>query len=191
MKARLLFVVILGFTSLGYAEGGSGRFGLNVGIGLPFLGQVGMNYKISDHLRLSATYNILDLDVGEASAKLTMPEVGLSYHPFGGAFFLGVGAGREKLTVTATEDTTGNEARAEVEATTAIAKLGWMWGLENDGFWFGVDVAYIKPMSPKVNISAPGVPTTDEAYQDVQEAADDFGDTAYLSLTFIRLGYVF
>lgn len=191
MLARLLFLVIVGSASVGNAAEGDGRFGLNLGIGFPFLGQVGANFKVNDYLRLSATYNILDIEVGSATAKLTMPELAVTYHPFAGAFFVGGGVGREKLTVTAVDSGTNNEARAEVEANTAIAKVGWMWGLQNDGFWFGVDLAYVKPMSPKVTISANGVPQNDPAYQDVQEAADDFGDTAYLSLTFIRLGYVF
>lgn len=173
------------------AQNADSGFGVNVGIGIPYLGQAGVNYTFSDQFRVSAVYNILDMSVDEAEAKLTMPEVFVTYHPFSGSFFLGAGLGKEKLEVTATDTSGSNQVRAEVTATTAIAKLGWMWGAADKGFWFGVDVAYIKPMNAKNTLSAPGVPTSDPNYQDVIDAMDKFGETAYLNITFARLGYIF
>lgn len=194
MQKCLLFLWMVLVCTTGFAAESSSvgnSFGLNVGLGFPFLGQIGANYEISDTLRVGATFNILDIKVDDAKARLTMPEIFLTYHPFAGSFFIGGGVGREKLTVTATEEFGSNEVRAEVTATTAVAKLGWMWGTGNGGFWFGTDISYIKPMRPKNSLSAPGVPTTDPNYQDVVEAMDDFGDTAYFNLTFARLGYFF
>jgi hypothetical protein len=191
LKNSLVFIFAIFISATSHAESSENSFGVNLGIGLPFLGQVGANYTFNDQFRISAVYNILDLSIDEASAKLTMPEVFVTYHPFSGSFFLGAGMGHEKLEVTATENGGTNQVRAEVTATTAIAKLGWMWGAQEKGFWFGVDLAYIIPMNAKNELTAPGVPTTDPNYQDVVEAMDDFGDTAYFNITFARLGYIF
>ena len=190
LKGSFVFAVFLSTSAYAQEETESG-FGVNVGIGLPYLGQVGANYTFSSQLRISAVYNILDLTIDEAEAKLVMPEIFVTYHPFSGSFFLGAGLGREKLEVTATENGGTNQVRAEVTATTAIAKLGWMWGAQDKGFWFGVDLAYIIPMNAKNTLTAPGVPTTDPNYQDVVDAMDQFGETAYFNITIARLGYIF
>jgi hypothetical protein len=189
-RGLFLFAILLSTSAHAQEDVDSG-FGVNVGIGLPFLGQIGANYTFSSQLRISAVYNILDISIDEADAKLVMPEIFVTYHPFSGSFFLGVGLGREKLEVTATESLGTNQVRAEVTANTAIAKLGWMWGAQDKGFWFGVDLAYIIPMNAKNTLTAPGVPTTDPNYQDVVEAMDEFGDTPYLNITIARLGYIF
>ncbi len=190
IRGLFLFVILLSTSAYAQEDTDSG-FGVNVGIGLPYLGQVGANYTFSSQLRVSVVYNILDISIDEAEAKLTMPEIFVTYHPFSGSFFLGAGLGREKLEVTATEVGGPNQVRAEVTAATAIAKLGWMWGAQDKGFWFGVDLAYIIPMNAKNTLTAPGVPTTDPNYQDVVDAMDKFGDTAYLNITIARLGYIF
>lgn len=186
----ITFVLFLFLSPASYAVP-QNSFGLNVGIGLPFLGQVGAHYYFTENLNLSVGYNNLDLDVGDASAKLNMPEVMLNYHPFSGSFFIGAGIGKESLEVTATDSLTLQQAKAEVDAMTTIVKTGWMWGATNGGFWFGMDIAYIVPTSPEVTVTSPGVPTTSQAYIDTVDAADKFGETAYLNITFARLGWLF
>jgi len=166
-------------------------FGLHAGVGVPFLGQAGINYSFSSQLGLSATYNMLDLDVGTAKVELTMPEVLINYHPFAGAFFIGAGVGQNTLKASSTDINTGTTVSADVTAMTGIAKLGWMWGVSDGGFWFGVDVSYIKPFSPDISITAPGVPTTAQAYQDLVDATETYGDEAFFNITFAKIGYLF
>lgn len=120
-----------------------------------------------------------------------MPELMLQYHPFAGSFFIGLGAGQESLLAKSTETLTGTEVKVEVKATTTIVKSGWMWGLANNGFWFGIDAAYIMPSGAKTTITAPGVLTTDPSYLDAVDAAEKFGNASYLNITFARLGWVF
>ncbi len=184
-----IFTIALSlFANLSYAKSG---FGLNVGAGIPFLMQGGINYRMSDTLGFSAAYNILDVNVGTASVDLTMPEVLVHYHPFKGAFFIGAGIGQESLKVSATDLLTSLQTSAEVTAMTGIVKTGWMWGATSEGFWFGVDISYISPFSPTTTITAPGVPTTSQEYLDVVDAANQFGETGYINFTFARLGYIF
>ncbi len=169
----------------------SSGFGLSVGSGIPYLGQGGVHFRLSEKITFYGGYNILSLSTGSAKAELTMPEVLVQYHPFSGSFFVGGGLGQEALVATAQDADSGQEVRAEVNATTAIAKLGWMWGASNGGFWFGIDVSYVIPMSPETTITAPGVPQNDPDYQDVEDAANRFGETSYFNFTFARLGYIF
>ncbi|MBX3020009.1 MAG: hypothetical protein KF767_19140 [Bdellovibrionaceae bacterium] len=174
-----------------FASAKNSGVGLSVGMGLPFLQQVGLNYKISDRFGLSFGYNLLDLSSGAASVKLSMPELLVHYHPFSGAFFVAAGLGQEALEVTAKDLTTGATAKADVKSMAAIAKTGWMWGLANNGFWFGVDLAFVSPSNPDVNITAPGVPTNSTAYTDTVDAAKKFGETSFTNITFARIGWVF
>lgn len=189
---RLLLIISCMFGSVSHAASSDGAgLGFNVGIGLPFLSQAGLDWRFSNTFGITAAYNALDISSGEASAKLTMPELLLNYHPFSGAFFIGVGIGKENLKVTAKDSTGVHEAKIEVEATTTVAKAGWKWGIANGGFWFGMDLAYIIPSSPKRTITAAGVPETDESYIDAVDVADRFGKQTYINLTFARFGFVF
>ena len=181
-------VAISLFANPSFAKPG---FGLNVGAGIPFLMQGGVNYRMSETLGFSAAYNMLDVTSGTASVELSMPEVLVHYHPFKGSFFLAAGIGQETLTVSATDLQTSATATADVTAMTGIIKTGWMWGAASGGLWFGMDIAYISPFSPSTTISAPGVPTTSQEYRDVVDAANKFGETAYINFTFARLGYIF
>lgn len=165
--------------------------GLNIGMGVPFISQFGIDYTMGTHWTLSASQNSISLKSDEASVDLTMPQVLLNFHPFGGVFYIGVGAGKETLTAEATDSTTGYTAKAEISANTALARVGWMWGKMNSGFWFGMDVTYVSPSGGKVNIDANGVPTTSQEYKDVEKAGEDFGKTAYTSFTFARFGWLF
>ncbi len=193
---RLVFATFLLIGSLGQAAessggGGGGGIGLNVGVGLPFVSQAGVNFRLSNQIGFSLGYNLLSLTSGEASLKLSMPEALVYFHPFSGAFFLGGGVGKETLNAKATDSGTNNEVTIDVTANTMIGKLGWMWGAANGGFWFGIDFSYIKPSNGKTTIVAPGVPTTDQTYIDAVDAADKFGNTAYVNVTFARFGWLF
>ncbi len=193
MYRRFLFAILLSafVAPAAFAKSSAGTFGLNVGVGVPYLTQAGLNYRMSDMFSISAGYNLLDVDVDTASAKLAMPELLLNFHPFSGSYFIGAGVGQESLEVTATESLGTNEVEIDVDAMTTIVKTGWMWGASNGGFWFGIDFAYIMPSGAETTIKAPGVPTSDPSYQDAVDAADKFGDSAYGNITFIRLGYLF
>jgi hypothetical protein len=160
-------------------------------MGLPFVSQYGLNYTMGKNWTLSAGYNSLDISSGEAGVALTVPEVVFQWHPFGGSFYLGFGVGQETLEASATDTATSLSISAEVTATVAIAKLGWMWGKDNGGFWFGMDVAMYSPSGGEVEVDAPGVALSSEEYQDVVDAGEQFGETAYMNITFARLGYLF
>lgn len=186
-RSVLVACLFIGSSAHAASKGG---FGLHVGVGVPFLSQAGFDYQMSDKFGLSLGYNMLDLSVGDAKSKLSMPELLLRYHPFSGSFYLAAGVGQETLNVSATA-TGGAKAEIDVKATTTIVKTGWMWGAGDGGIWFGMDVSFISPSGAEQTITAPGVPTSDQAYIDALDAAKKFGETAYTNITFARLGYLF
>lgn len=187
-KIFVLLLCTFGLSQLAHAQ--KGGFGLDVGMGTPFLSQFGLTYQRNDTWGFSLSQNTLDLSVAGAGVKLSMPEIMVNYHPFKGSYFIGLGLGQEKLNITS--GVAGvNAVALDVEAMTTVLKTGWKWGIGNGGFWFGMDLSYVLPSSPKTTITAPGVPTNDPAYIDAEDAAKKFGETAFINITFARIGYLF
>lgn len=167
------------------------EFGLSAGFGVPFVSQYAINATFGSSLSMSLGQNSLEVDVSSSKVSLTMPEVVFNWHPFAGSFYLGLGLGQETLEATATDETTGLSASAEVTASTLIARLGWMWGKGDGGLWFGMDLTYVSPSGADVIVDAGGLSSSDTAFQDVVDAGEQFGETAYTNITFARLGYLF
>ena len=187
-----LFLAVNLWTAMtvSHAASGRGSFGINVGAGIPFLSQAGINYFFSDRFSLNLGYNNLSLTADTTSVSLTMPELLLNWHPFSGSFYLGVGAGQETLTAKGTDTTLGETAEIKIEAMTTLGRLGWMWGAGDGGFWFGIDMTMVSPSGAKTTITST-LPTTNQTYIDAVEQGDKFGSTSYTNLTFFRLGYLF
>lgn len=185
---KVLGLAVFCFSLKGYGTTG---FGVSGGIGLPYITQFGVDYQLNEMFSAHFNYNNLDLSVDTAKLKLTMPELLVFFHPFSGSFFIGGGLGQETLKSSARDATTNLEASIEVKASTTIIKTGWMWGMDDGGFWGGIDYSYIMPSGASSTITAPGVPTTSKEYQDAVDAADKFGKTAYGNITFLKIGYIF
>ena len=188
MKKIILTVLALVFITP-FAQ--AANFGISAGFGVPFVSQYAINATFSPSWSMSLGQNSLSVDLGSASTSLTMPELVVNWHPFAGSFYLGLGLGQETLKATATDALTSLSASAEVSASTMIARLGWMWGKGDGGLWFGMDLTFISPSGAEVDVTAPGLTAADKAYQDVVDAGEQFGKTAYTNITFARLGYLF
>ena len=186
-KILLTLITALLFSPLVKAD-----LGLNLGLGLPYVSQYGINYTMGANWTANLQVNSLDLTTGEANANLGMNEFGINWHPFSGSFFIGFGIGQQKLEVTAVDSTINAAASIDVSSTTTIAKLGWMWGKADSGFWFGMDLAFISPTGSKVNVETTGgLGTNTSQYKDVVDLGEKFGELSYMNLTFARLGYLF
>ena len=184
------YLVILSCTFL--ISNAYSAVGPHVGLGLPYVSQAGLNLTMGPNWTANVQYNLLDLSIGDAKTELNMMEVGVQWHPFSGAFFVGLGVGQQNLEVSATDALSDVTVSAEVSSTTTIAKLGWMWGKADDGLWFGMDIAFISPSSSDVDIETSGaISTTSDTFKDVEEAGETFGETSYANITFARLGYLF
>lgn len=189
LKVLFVFASLI-FSSKMVLAASSKGFGINVGSGIPFLGQAGVNYFFSDKFSMNLGYNNLSLTSGYSKVALTMPELLINWHPFSGSFFLGVGAGQETLTATATDETLNQTAEIKVTAMTTLGKVGWIWGVADGGFWFGIDTTFVSPSGAKTTVTT-SLPITNQAYIDAVDAGDKFGKASYTNLTFFRLGYLF
>ncbi|MAZ47445.1 MAG: hypothetical protein CME65_02715 [Halobacteriovoraceae bacterium] len=191
MKSTLKLLVLSLVLTLTSVQTSTAAVGISYGLGAPYVSQPGLDLTLSDSFSIVARANSFGIDLGEASVDLNMPEVSVLWHPFSGSFFLGLGVGSQTLDVSSTNAVSGLTASTEVTTTAMLAKLGWMWGKGNGGFWGGMDVTFVSPSSSDYEIEAPGLATTSEEYQDVEDAAEQFGETAYVNFTFLRLGYLF
>lgn len=186
-KLIILIVLVFGFVQ----PKAKADLGFHFGMGLPFISQYGLDYTLGKHLTLSVSQNSFAVTTGEASVELTMPQVLLHFHPFQGDFYIAAGIGKETLDVEARDATTNTFARASVDANTTLARVGWMWGKDNGGFWFGMDLTYIMPSGAEVTIETNGFNPGDDEYDDVKKAGEDFGEASYFNITFARFGWLF
>ena len=192
MNKNFKLIVLSLLLTLGSIQVSSAAVGISYGLGAPYVSQPGLDLTLSDRWSVVARANSFGIDLGEASVDLNMPEVSVLWHPFSGSFYLGVGVGSQTLDVSSTNAQTGASASTEVTTTAMLAKLGWMWGKGNGGFWGGMDITFVSPASSDYEIeTSGGISTTSEEYQDVEDAAEQFGETAYANITFLRLGYLF
>ena len=192
MKKNLHLVVLAVFLFAGSIQSTFAAVGISYGLGAPYVSQPGLDLTLSDRWTVVARANTVGADLGEATFDLNMPELSVLWHPFSGGFYLGFGVGSQTLDVSATNVDTGASASVEVTTTAMLAKLGWMWGKANGGFWGGIDITFVSPSSSDYEIeTSGGIPTNSEEYQDVEDAAEQFGETAYANITFLRLGYLF
>lgn len=185
---RLLILFLSSIVFIPQAWAGVGP---HIGFGVPYVTQFGVDFTLGNNFTLSAGMNSIGIEIDEVDVNLDLKEVGVKWHPFAGAFFVGAGVGMQTLSAEAEEELTGATASVDVDSTVGIAKLGWMWGKADGGLWFGIDVAYIVPTGGSVDVKADGLDESDEEFQDTQDAGELFAETSYLNITLARLGYLF
>ncbi len=188
--SKVIFAALILSGSVSFAGGGS-HFGFNAGTGIPYTTQFGINY-VGDSNTFSAelSYNTITITSGLSSASLTKPEFMMKWHPFSGAFFLGLGLGQQTLTGSATDSATGQKAKVEVVSKTLTPTIGWMWGVVDGGLFGGLDFGMQSPSGAETTITSI-LPSTNQAYQDAVKQGNDLGSTGFPVFTLLRVGYLF
>jgi hypothetical protein len=182
-----LIILIFGFSPSAF----SSNYGVNFGLGIPYFTQLGVNYvDLSNNLSAEARLNFFTLSAGIASVRLTKPEINAKWHPFTGAFFIGMGLGHQIATAVATEPTTGADIKYSVSSDVVTTSVGWLWGLSEPGFFGGLDFSYQNPYNVYTTISS-DVPIDTDAFSDAKEAGKKFGELGLPLFTLIRIGYLF
>ena len=184
-------LILLVFGLLIFIPKSHAGIGPHIGFGAPYITQFGLDFTLGDNITLSGGRNSIGGSIDNVDISLAMTEVSLKWHPFSGSFFIGGGVGSQTLSVEAEEELTGATASVDVDSTVTLAKLGWMRGKADGGFWFGIDFTYVIPSGGSVKVKADGLTAADEEFQDAQEAGEVFAETSYLNITLARLGYLF
>jgi hypothetical protein len=178
----------------------AGGFGFNGSFGMPFTSNYGLNYIHSSN-KFSAELSMgnIGVTVDTVSVSLKKTELALNWHPFAGSFFLGVGIGTQTLSAKATQTISSQSIEAKVDVTSAItsARMGWLWGAGDGGFFGGMDFGYQTPSSTKTTLTtnADATITSTAEYatleSDTQKQGNDFGKVGLPLFTFLRIGYLF
>jgi len=188
LQSKLLFFVfILFFSQFTYA----GPYGVNFGLGIPYVTQLGLNYAdLPNNFSAEARLNFFTVSVGIASVRLTKPEINAKWHPFAGGFFVGMGWGVQYATATATEPNTRAGIKYSIVSETVTTTFGWLWGLSEPGFFGGLDFSYQNPYNVRTVIET-DVPVSDDSFQEAKNAGEKFGSVGLPLFTLIRIGYMF
>lgn len=159
--------------------------------GLPYASQLGVDFDFGDYFGIEISINSGTLLRTCADVAVTMREGLLIYRPFGGAFFVGAGAGAYRMTISNEYTVTKSIFTIDALGQMAMIKLGWIWGRSNGGFWYGVDFIRNFPLNSKSTIHADGVDSNSQDYKDSTNSLDQFTRGSWGNLTFFRLGWMF
>lgn len=194
-----LFTLTLLFGWNVFAKGGH-SFGFNVGTGLPYLSQAGLNYAHSSGMfSAEIGYGAFNLSVDDVGVSLTKTELSLRWHPFAGAFYLGAGIGQQTLSSKATDTISGQSIEAKLDVTSSVLtpQMGWQWGVADRGFWVGLDFGMQSPSGAKSTLTTNADSTIQATaeYQkmktDTEDQGQKFGEASLPVFSFLRLGYLF
>lgn len=192
--------ILLAFAMLFASKTLAGGVGFSVATGLPYLSQANLIYMTSSNsMSFDLAYNNLSVSVGSVTVSATTPEFVAKWHPFQGSFYLGVGYGNQTLKSKSTETISGQSAEAsvEVKSTALTPHLGWMWGAANGGFFMGMDFGMQNNSGAQTTVTtnaSPSVQSTPEYQQMVDDAKKQgktYGETGFVTMTFLRIGWLF
>lgn len=182
------------------SDSGIGYFGLNLGVGVPYLTQVGLNYLHSSNMfSVELGYSALNATLSDVTVGLNKTELSVRWHPFMGAFYLGVGFGQSTMSGKSKDTINGQsvEAKVEIKSSTMTPQIGWMWGVADGGFFFGMDIGIQNPSGVKstfttnADLAAQATADYKKLEEDTRDQADKLGETAIPLVTLLRFGYLF
>lgn len=179
-------------------------FGLHAALGLPHPITYGVDYVHS------SGYFSAGFSVGSYSAKsedvdvsLANSDLALRWHPFAGAFYLGVMVGKQTITAKKAETVTNGiitetvNAEIKVESNTMTPHLGWMWGVSDGGLFVSFDLGMQNPsgVTTTFTTDAPPTVTGSQDYRDleddVKKKGNDIGNTSLPYIGLLKIGYLF
>lgn len=173
-------------------------------IGAPSPFRVGIEAKYEDLAALVADYGFLpSLSLGDYGVKYNSWRITGRFHPFRGAFYVGVGFGHQSFTGTLTR----NESVAaiftgpvtyqiDIDATLLVPQVGWQWEWES-GFFLGMELGVQIPLSPTATASSNAPATFQQTPQyksgqaDVEDKGKTYGKTPLPHVALLQAGFLF
>lgn len=192
-------------------------FGISAQFPKPIFGTLEM--KLNPHFSFAAGFGGLSLDIGsliddskldgiKKNVRSLGGDVRARWHPYGGALFLGLGAGIQNWAFSAAgvDKTSGSkpiafELTAQFNSLYLNPHLGWMWGFSK-GLFVGIELGAQIPVSiwsdMDVNISDSQLQAQVQQSQgfldskaDLEKGSQEWGMIVLPYITFFKLGYMF
>lgn len=171
-------------------------YGVNVGLGIPRLGNAGFSFLSSNHM-LSAELGLgyLNGKSGSTDLRASNVDAALRYHPWNSAFFVGAAIGDQQLSGESSGTVNGQQVAGTVDIKTTYVtpQFGWLWGGWDKGFFTQLNLGWQHPMKADVSYTTTATNTTTPEYQDferdVRDAAKKIGEDG-LPAAMIKIGWL-
>jgi hypothetical protein len=171
-------------------------------LALPRPFSAGLESKYAGFIGLSGSYGFLpELSLSDVKLKLNGWDARVKIYPLQGAFFIGIGYGKQTFTGSQTRTING------IPTTGTIAQdnnfffphIGWNWGSTTRGFFMGIDLGVQISTTRTTNFSTTQdsnpVVTSSTEYNDLKkdilDKAETIGKTPLPLLSLIKVGYLF
>lgn len=175
-------------------------FGLHGALGLPHPLTYGLNYvHPSQIFSAELSMGAYSMTVDGVAVKMDNTEVGLRWHPFTGSFYVGALLGQRKIVGEKTEVISGQSITAtiDVKSSYAAPHVGWMWGMDDGGFFVSMDLGVVSPSGATSTVAsnADAIIQATQEYQDLKKDVEDqgkkIGETTLPLWTLLKIGYLF
>lgn len=173
-------------------------FGLSAELGFPHPVNLAVQYfHKSRQFSLEFAVGSTALTIEGADTQVENQEVTLRWHPKARAFYLGLAFGNQKLEVKDSDTVSSQVVTVQVDIESQYVKpvIGWLWGAQNGGFFYGLELGWQFPSHDKTKIKTSqdftGNPDYDQLIDDINEVADIIGKSSVPNIGVIKMGWFF
>jgi hypothetical protein len=173
-------------------------FGLSAELGFPHpLNLAAQYFHSSRQFSLELAVGSTALKIDGTDTQVENQEMTFRWHPNARAFYFGLGFGNQKLKVKDSDTVSSQEVTVQVDIKSQYVKpvIGWLWGAQNGGFFYGFELGWQFPSNNKTKITTSqdftGNPDYDQLIDDINEVADLIGKSSVPNIGLIKLGWFF
>lgn len=175
------------------------HWGLSLQAGLPHPINVGVLYlHSSNFFSAEAQAGSFEIqNVQDTDIEIQNQELNLRYHPFAGAFYVGLGYGKQEVDVKGEDVIGGQNVKAKVtyKSDYSLPHFGWMSGIKNGGFFWAFEAGWQMPSNGKTkiktNIDLTGTPEYDDLINDINDNVKKTGKKSIPNVALIKFGWLF
>ncbi len=175
-------------------------FGLHAALSVPHPLSAGLDYVHSSrYFSLGVGAGSFGLKISDTDVSIKNTEFALRWHPFAGSFYVGALLGNQNITAEKTEIIQGQTiiGKAEVKSSYITPNVGWMWGMDNGGFFASMELGFQSPSNVKTDFTSNAdatiqlQPEYQDLRKDVIKQGDDIGNKGLPHIVLIKVGWLF
>lgn len=173
-------------------------YGLSAELGFPHpINLAAQYFHSSRKFSLELAVGSTPLTIDGADTRVENQEMTFRWHPEARAFYFGLAFGNQKLEVKDSDTVSGQLVTVQVDIKSQYVKpvIGWLWGAQNGGFFYGFELGWQFPSNSKTKITTSqdftGNPDYDQLIDDINEVADLIGKSSVPNIGLIKVGWFF